>query len=172
MPEPVALPDDPEDRGARLVREPAAVTAIPAAVAANPAAFPPEPASFEPEPVAVAPTPRIRARTGDHHGHPPAFEAEPDRSPSNPSRPPPRVPATTVEAAERVRLVPSALDRRRATTAAPASTSRARWYPCGRATTRLKATGELLVLVTVLGLVVSSIIVALAVAGNQVLSGL
>jgi hypothetical protein len=41
-----------------------------------------------------------------------------------------------------------------------------------RATTRLKATGELLVLVAVLGLVVSSIIVALAVAGNQVLSGL
>ena len=41
-----------------------------------------------------------------------------------------------------------------------------------RATTRLKATGELLVLVAVLGLVVSSIIVAVAVAGNQVLSGL
>jgi hypothetical protein len=41
-----------------------------------------------------------------------------------------------------------------------------------RATTRLKATGELLVLVAFLGLVVSGIIVALAVAGNQVLSGL
>jgi hypothetical protein len=41
-----------------------------------------------------------------------------------------------------------------------------------RVTTRLKATGELLVLVAFLGLVVSGIIVALAVAGNQVLSGL
>jgi hypothetical protein len=41
-----------------------------------------------------------------------------------------------------------------------------------RATTRLKATGELLVLVAVLGLVVSSIIVALAVAANQALNGL
>jgi hypothetical protein len=41
-----------------------------------------------------------------------------------------------------------------------------------RATTRLKATGELLVLVTFLGLVASSIIVALAVAANQALSGL
>jgi hypothetical protein len=41
-----------------------------------------------------------------------------------------------------------------------------------RVTTRLKATGELLVLVAVLGLVVTSVIVALAVAGNQVLSGL
>jgi hypothetical protein len=41
-----------------------------------------------------------------------------------------------------------------------------------RATTRLKATGELLLLVALLGLVVSSIIVALAVAGNHVLSGL
>lgn len=41
-----------------------------------------------------------------------------------------------------------------------------------RATTRLKATGELLVLVAVLGLVVSSVIVALAVAANYALSGL
>jgi hypothetical protein len=41
-----------------------------------------------------------------------------------------------------------------------------------RATTRLKATGELLVLVAILGLVVSSIIVALAVAANQALNGL
>jgi hypothetical protein len=41
-----------------------------------------------------------------------------------------------------------------------------------RATTRLKATGELLVLVAVLGLVVSSVIVALAVAANHALSGL
>ena len=41
-----------------------------------------------------------------------------------------------------------------------------------RATARLKASGELLVLVAVLGLVVSGIIVAVAVVGNQVLSGL
>jgi hypothetical protein len=41
-----------------------------------------------------------------------------------------------------------------------------------RATTRLKATGELLLLVALLGLVVSSIIVAVAVAGSRVLSGL
>jgi hypothetical protein len=41
-----------------------------------------------------------------------------------------------------------------------------------RATTRLKATGELLVLVAFLGIAVSSIIVAIVVAANQVLSGL
>jgi len=41
-----------------------------------------------------------------------------------------------------------------------------------RATTRLKATGELLILVALLGVVVSSLIVAAAVAGNHVLSGL
>jgi hypothetical protein len=41
-----------------------------------------------------------------------------------------------------------------------------------RITTRLKATGELVVLVTFLGLVASSIIVALAVAANQALEGL
>jgi hypothetical protein len=41
-----------------------------------------------------------------------------------------------------------------------------------RATTRLKATGELLVLVAFLGIAVSSISVAIVVAANQVLSGL
>jgi hypothetical protein len=40
------------------------------------------------------------------------------------------------------------------------------------ATTRLKAGGELLVLVTVLGVITSCILVALAVVANQVLSNL
>jgi hypothetical protein len=40
------------------------------------------------------------------------------------------------------------------------------------ATTRLKASGELLVLVTVLGVITSCIIVALAVVANQALSNL
>ncbi len=40
------------------------------------------------------------------------------------------------------------------------------------ATTRLKAGGELLVLVTVLGVTASCIIVAIAVAANQALSSL
>jgi hypothetical protein len=169
VPEPVVLPDDAEDRGARFPREPAAVTGVPAVGASKPA--PPESVSPEPEPVASAPSP-------------PALEPEPASSaPSPPALQPEPVafepePATTasgppaVEAAGQVPPGPIGLstghgrrpqERREQGQVVPLRP---------RATTRLKATGELLVLVAVLGLVVSSIIVALAVAGNQVLSGL
>jgi hypothetical protein len=171
VPEPVALADDGEDRGGRLARKPAAVTAAPVAVAAQPAASPPEPARFEPMPVAVAPSP-------------PAFEPEPAPTAPSPLAPAPEPvafepePPTTApglpaaEAEERVPPGPIGTttgDGRRP----PRHREHGQVVPLRpRATTRLKATGELLVLLAVLGLVVSSIIVALAVAGNQVLSGL
>ena len=123
------------------------------AVAANPAAFEPEPApstalprAFEAEPAAFvcAPPPST--------AHPPttfgvaAAAAGPVGvvSPDDGRGPPPQ---RRLEQGQVVPLRP-------------------------RATTRLRATGELLVLVAFIGLVVSGIIVALAVAGNQVLSGL
>jgi hypothetical protein len=173
VPEPVALPADPEDRGARLVREPAGVTAIPAAVAANPAASPPGPASFDPEPVAVAPSPPgFEPKPPTTTPGLPAFEPEPEPVAFEPERAPSAPSPPAVEAAEQVPPGPIGIstgDGRRP----PQRREQGQVVPLRpRATTRLKATGELLVLVVVLGLVVSSIIVALAVAGNQVLSGL
>jgi hypothetical protein len=191
VPEPVALPDEADDRGARFAPEPAAVAAIPAAVAAKPAAFEPEPANIEPEPVAVAANPAAfepepaPSAAIPLAANPAAFEPEPAPSAAIPLEaepaafesepaPPTAIPATT-----------DAVDAAAAGPVGVVSPGDGRGPPPQRrleqgqvvplrprATTRLRATGELLVLVAFLGLVVSGIIVALAVAGNQVLNGL
>jgi hypothetical protein len=172
VPEPVALPDEADDRGARFAPEPAAVAAIAAAVAAKPAAFEPEPANIEPEPVAVAANPAAFEPEPAPSAAIP-LEAEPAAFESEPA-PPTAIPATT-----------DAVDAAAAGPVGVVSPGDGRGPPPQRrleqgqvvplrprATTRLRATGELLVLVAFLGLVVSGIIVALAVAGNQVLNGL
>jgi hypothetical protein len=174
VPEPVALPDEADDRGARFAPEPAAVAAIAAAVAAKPAAFEPEPANIEPEPVAVAANPAaFEPEPAPSTAIPWALEAEPAAFESEPA-PSTATPATT-----------DAVDAAAAGPVGVVSPGDGRGPPPQRrleqgqvvplrprATTRLRATGELLVLVAFLGLVVSGIIVALAVAGNQVLNGL
>jgi hypothetical protein len=174
VPEPVALPDEADDRGGRFAQEPATLTATPAAVAAKPAAFEPEPANIEPEPVAVAANPAdFEPEPAPSTAIAPAFEAEPADFEPEPA-PSTAIPATTdaAEAAAAGLLgVVSTGDGR-----VPPPQRRleqGQVVPLRpRATTRLRATGELLALVAFLGLVVSGIIVALAVAGNQVLSGL
>jgi hypothetical protein len=177
VPEPVALPDEAEERG-RLEPEPVSVAAGPAAIAAAPAAVEPEPASaaanaaaFEPEPAAFEPEPASAAANAA------AFEPDPAAFVPQPASVPPDTEtaeaAQAVEAAAAARpagLIPpddgwDAPPRRRL--------EQGQVVPLRpRAMTRLKVTGELLVLVAFLGLVVTSIVVALAVAGNQVLSGL
>jgi hypothetical protein len=138
----VALPDESRDRPAQ---------AEPSTVGSKPAA-----AAFEPEPVALP----------DEAGDRPArFEPEPATVAANHSAATAAAPASSATG-----IVPAGDGRRPPPRRWPEQGQVVPLRP--RATTRLKATGELLVLVAFLGLVVSSVIVALAVAGNQVLSGL
>jgi hypothetical protein len=184
VPEPVALPDEAEERG-RFEPEPVSVAAGPAAAAAPPVAFKPEPASaaanaaaFEPEPPAFEPEPAsAAANAAAFEPEPPAFEPEPAAFVPQPASVPP-----DTETAEAAQAVEAAAVARPAGLVPPDDgwdapphrrLEQGQVVPLRpRAMTRLKATGELLVLVAFLGLVVTSIIVALAVAGNQVLSGL
>jgi hypothetical protein len=176
VPEPVPLPDE-ADRRARFEREPAAVAAVaaePEAVAANPTAFDPAAVAAEPEAVAAEPA-AFDPAAAAAQPEPAAFEPEPESATFRPESPAVVADPAAAEAvaapAARPTGVDSPGDGRR-----PPPERRAQQglvVPLRpRATTRLKATGELLVLVALLGLIVSSIIVALAVAGNQVLSGL
>jgi hypothetical protein len=133
------------------------VAAGPAAVAATPVAFEPQPASaaanaaaFEPEPAAFVPHPASVPPDTETAEAAQAVEAAAVARPAGLVPPDDGWDAAPHRRLEQGQVVPLR----------------------PRMMTRLKATGELLVLVAFLGLVVTSIVVALAVAGNQVLSGL